>query len=103
MMIVVTVGAMTSFKSSILYKFSLLKISNVFGFLWYSSTVYFGGEPSGTAIDSKRPYKLIVFISLLGGIIIWISYRSFLTAVLSVNIKKYPFNDMYTLSKTDWR
>ena len=102
-MIVVTVGAMTLVKSSILYKFSQLKISNVFGFLWYSSTVYFGGEPSGTAIDSKRPYKLIVFISLLGGIIIWISYQSCLTAKLAVDIKKYPFNDIYSLSKTNWR
>ena len=103
MIIVVTVGAMTLFKSSILYKFSLLKISNIFGFLWYSSTVYFGGKPSVTAIDSKRTYKLIVFVSLLGGIIIWISYRSFLTAELAINIKKYPFNDMHSLSKTNWR
>ena len=102
-MIVVTVVAMTLFKSSILYKFSLLKISNIFGFLWYSSTVYFGGEPSGTAIDSKRTYKFIVFVSLLGGIIIWISYQSCLTAKLAVDIKRYPFKDMYSLSKTNWR
>ena len=102
-MIAVTVIAMTLIKSSISYKFSQLKILNIFGFLWYSFTVYFGGKPSGTAIDSKRIYKFIVFVSLLGGTIIWISYRSFLTAVMSVNIKKYPFNDMYTLSKTDWR
>ena len=102
-MIVVTVGAMTLFKSSILYKFSLLKMSNVFGFLWYSSTVYFGGEPYENAVDSKRTYKFIVFVSLLGGIIIWISYRSFLTAELAINIKKYPFTDMYSLSKTNWR
>ena len=102
-MIAVTVVAMTVFKSSISYKFSKLKLSNIIGFLWYSYIVYFGGKPSGTAIDSKRTYKFIVFVSLLGGIIIWISYRSFLIAVLSVNIKKYPFNDMYTLSKTDWR
>ena len=91
MMIVVTIGAMTLFKASI------------FGFLWYSSTVCFGGEPSGTAIDSKRTYKFIVFISLLGGIIIWISYQSCLTAKLAVDIKRYPFKDMYSLSKTNWR
>ena len=102
-MIAVTVVAMTVFKSSISYKFSKLKLSNIIGFLWYSYIVYFGGKPSGTAIDSKRTYKFIVFVSLLGGIIIWISYRSFLTALLSVNLKKYPFNDMHSLSKTDWR
>ena len=102
-MIAVTVVVMTAFKSIILYKFSLLKISNIFGFLWYSSTVYFGGEPSGTAIDSKRTYKFIVFVSLLGGIIIWIAYQSCLTAKLAVDIKKYPFNDIYSLSKTNWR
>ena len=103
MMIAVTVVVITVFKSSILYKFSRLKLPNIFGFLWYSSTVYFGGKPSGTAIDSKRTYKFIVFVFLLGGIIIWISYRSFLTAELAINIKKYPFNDMHSLSKTNWR
>ena len=102
-MITVTVVIMTVFKSSILYKFSDLKLSNIIGFLWYSYIVYFGGKPSGTAIDSKRTYKLIVFVSLLGGIIIWISYRSFLTAELAINIKKYPFNDMNSLSKTNWK
>ena len=102
-MIAVTVIAMTLIKSSILYKFSQLKILNIFGFLWYSFTVYFGGKPSGTAIDSKMIYKFIVFVSLLGGTIIWISYRSFLTAELAINIKKYPFTDMYSLSKTNWR
>ena len=102
-MIAVTVVAMTLFKSSISYKFSKLKLSNIIGFLWYSYIVYFGGKPSGTAIDSKRTYKFIVFVSLLGGIIIWISYRSFLTAELAINIKKYPFTDMYSLSKTNWR
>ena len=102
-MIAVTVVAMTVFKSSISYKFSKLKLSNIIGFLWYSYIVYFGGKPSGTAIDSKRTYKFIVIVSLLGGIIIWISYRSFLTAELAINIKKYPFTDMYSLSKTNWR
>ena len=80
-MIVVTIGAMTLFKASI------------FGFLWYSSTVCFGGEPSGTAIDSRITYKIIDFVSLLGGITIWISYQSCLTAKLAVDIKKYPFNE----------
>ena len=103
MMIAVTVVAMTVFKSSISYKFSKLKLSNIIGFLWYSYIVYFGGKPSGTAIDSKRTYKFIVFVSLLGGIIIWIAYQSCLTAKLAVDIKKYPFNDMHSLSKTNWR
>ena len=102
-MITVTVVIMTVFKSSILYKFSDLKLSNIIGFLWYSYIVYFGGKPSGTAIDSKRTYKFIVFVSLLGGIIIWIAYQSCLTAKLAVDIKKYPFNDMHSLSKTNWR
>ena len=103
MMIAITVVAMTLFKSSISYKFSRLKISNIFEFLWDSSTVYCGGVPSQTAIDSKKTYECIVFVSLLGGIIIWIAYQAFLTSVLAVFIKKYPFNDMHSLSKTNWR
>ena len=72
-------------------------------FFWTSFIVYFGGKPTNTAIDSKRPYKILIFSSLLGGVIIWIYFRSRLTAELSVVLKKYPFNDMESFSETDWR
>ena len=72
-------------------------------FMWNSFIAIFGGKPSHTKIDSNLGYKMIVFSSLLGGSIIWICYRSSLTAELSVSLKKYPFKDMDTLSKTQWK
>ena len=72
-------------------------------FFWTSFIVYFGGKPTNTSIDSKRPYKILIFSSLLGGVIIWIYFRSRLTAELAVVLKKLPFNDMESFSETDWR
>ena len=72
-------------------------------FMWNSFIAFFGGKPSLTKVDSNLGYKMIVFSSLLGGFIIWICYRSSLTAELAVSLKKYPFQNMDTLSKTQWR
>ena len=102
-MILCTSLVFATFKSGLLMIFHKLKISNIFGFIWTSLNVYFGGKPSNTSIDSRRTYKAVVFVSLLSGVIIWMAYRSFLTAELSVIIKKYPFNDLESLSKTNWR
>ena len=72
-------------------------------FFWTSLIPIVGGKPGPTQIDAKKSYRAIVFVSLLGGIVIWIAYRSFLTAELSVTHKKYPFNDLESLSKTNWK
>ena len=71
--------------------------------MWTSFTANFGGKPSESPIDLKKSYKLTVFISLLGGVIIWIAYRSFLCAELSIVEEKLPFKDLESLSKTTWR
>ena len=91
------------YKTVLLSIFHKFKITSFIGFIWTSLTPYFGGKPSGTQVDSRRSYKATIFVSLLGGVIIWIAYRSFLTAELSIREKKYPFNDLESLSKTDWR
>ena len=74
-----------------------------FCFLWTSFIANFGGKPTATKIDKKRSYKVVVFTSLLSGVLIWIIYRSMLTAAFSVAYKKYPFNDMESFSRTNWR
>ena len=102
-MIVATTLIFAMIKSAIMMTFSKLRFPNVLGFIWTSFNVYLGGKPTPTSIDTRKSYKSIVFVSLLGGVIIWIGYRSYLTAELSVTIKKYPFNDLYSLSKTNYR
>lgn len=84
-------------------QFSKLNVGEFFGFLWTSFISYIGGTPSGTAIDGKRSYKMILMVSLLGGLVIWIAFNASLTSELAVNIKKMPFDDLESLSKTNWR
>ena len=78
---------------------------NLFGFdyIWTSFTGFFGGRPNVTPIDSKFYYNSAIFVTLLCGTVIWISYRAGLTSELSVISKSYPFTDMMSFSKTNWR
>ena len=62
---------------------------------------YFNGKPSAARI-SLTSYKLASFVALLGAVVVWISYRSSLTSQLSVEIKKYPFNDLDSLSESNY-
>ena len=74
-----------------------------FDYIWTSFTGFFGGTPNVTPIDSKLYYNATIFVTLLCGTVIWISYRAGLTSELSVKSKSYPFTDMMTFSKTNWR
>jgi hypothetical protein len=47
--------------------------------------------------------QLLLFICLLSGTIIWIAYRGSLTSELSVIEKEIPFNDLESLSKSDYK
>ena len=101
--IIITSVVFAFLKSVLLMIFHKLKLSNILGFIWTSLIVYCGGKPNKTSIDTRKTYKAVVFISLLGGAVIWMAYRSYLTAELSVILKKHPFNDLQSLSKTNWR
>jgi len=62
----------------------------------------FGGRYFPLKIDMPNSYRSLVFTSLLGGVVIWMFYRGQLTSKLSINLKKYPFNDLESLSKTNY-
>ena len=81
------------------------KTRRTFGFdhIWTSFTAFFGGKPAATPIDSKQFYRTITVVTLLCGTVIWIYYRSRLTAELAVTFKVHPFTDMVSFSKTNWR
>ena len=82
--------------------FSFQKGTSFFGILWKSVMVNFGGQPSPTIIDNFNSYKSVIITSLFGGLVIWASYNAQLTSRLSVDMKKYPFNDLDTLSQTNY-
>ena len=85
------------------YNHGSIEITDFFGFIWRSFIANFGGKPANTSLDLKPSYRLTVFVSLLSGAVIWITYRSSLTAELSDVSKKYPFYDIKGLLKSDWR
>ena len=74
-----------------------------FDHFWTSFTGFFGGKPFPTPIDSISSYKIAIVSKLLCGTVVWIAYRAGLTAELSVNHPKFPFTDMESFSKTNWR
>ena len=76
---------------------------SIFKSFWTHFMIYFGGKPSPSNISFLQSYKFLVFVSLLGGVVVWISYRAFLTSELSVEVKRYPFHDLASLSKTNYR
>ena len=80
-----------------------MNIEDLFGFVWTSLIVYFGGEPSETTIDGKKAYKTIVMVSLLGGFIIWQAFNASLTSELAIVLTKMPFNNLESFSDSNWR
>ena len=102
-MILIFTLTIAFFKTGILLVFSTIKSLEIICFFWTSFTACLGGKPASTLINSRKSYKITVFISLLGGLVIWIAYRSYLTAELSVIINKNPFDSLEELSKTNWR
>ena len=62
----------------------------------------FGGKVHTSSIDHKNSYKTFIFSSLIGGVVVWSYYRSFLVSELSIELKKYPFTDLNSLTKTNY-
>ena len=102
-MILGTTLVIALLKSCIKISFYSMNITHFFGFVWTSFIAFFGGKPSGTPVDGKRSYKAIVLVSLVGGLVIWIAFRASLTSELAIVATKLPFNDMLSLSQTNWR
>ena len=93
----------TMIKLTLSYKFGKIEILDFIGVTWTTFVANFGGKPKNNLLDSRQSYKILIFTSLFCGTIIWIGYRSYLSAALSIILKKYPFNDMESFSRTDWR
>ena len=103
LMILISTFIIALCKTSIMMLFSKINPLEIICFFWTSFTACLGGKPASTTIESMKSYKMTVFTSLLSGLVIWIAYRSHLTAELSVVIHKNPFDSLEELSKTNWR
>ena len=76
--------------------------TSFFGIIWDSLLANLGKPPFPSKIDNFNSYKSLIFTSLLGGVVIWISYQAQLTSKLSIDLTKFPFNDLESLSKTNY-
>ena len=69
--------------------------------LWITLKANAGGKPS--KLQKNTIYRIVLFDCLLVGSVIWMAYRASLTSELSVAKLKLPFNDLESLSKTDYK
>ena len=68
--------------------------------LWITIIANFGGKPSKAT--KNWPGKITIFTLLLAGLIVWTSFRSMLTASLSVVTQKKPFDSLETFLQSDY-
>ena len=69
--------------------------------LWVALKANAGGKPS--KLQKNTVHQIILFDCLLVGSVIWMAYRASFTSELSVTKLKLPFNDLESLSKTDYK
>ena len=100
---IITTFVFAFIKLLIQYNYDTISMTNCVGCIWTSFISYLGGKPTKSPIDCKESYKTVIFTSLICGLVIWICYRAYLTAELSITEKSHPFTDMHSFSKTDWR
>ena len=70
--------------------------------MWASFSPNFSGTPFQSKTDHIVSYKTLVFVFMLDGLVLWITYRSFLYTDLSTPLIKNPFNDLDTLANSDY-
>ena len=71
--------------------------------IWTAVISKFGGKPSKHKIDYITSYRALLFAFLLDGVVFWATYRGFLFSALSTKHHKYPFNDLNSLAKSDYK
>ena len=71
--------------------------------VWSAMKSIFGGKVSNPDIDSGITQSIILFVWSLCGSVIWIHYRSQITALLSISNPNKPFHDLESMANTNWR
>ena len=69
--------------------------------LWVALKANAGGKPS--KLQKNTIHQIVLFDCLLVGSVIWMAYRASFTSELSVTKLKLPFNDLESLSQTDYK
>ena len=86
------------------FKFQLIVSLNCIQDFWNYFSSFFGIDHIDDNNKSDyNGFKIISFICLIMGSIVWISYGAFLTSALAVPLQKLPFNDLETLILSDFK
>ena len=62
----------------------------------------FGVAPFESMTDDITSYKALLFSFSVDGLVLWISYQSFIYFELSMAITKDPFNDLDSLANSNY-
>ena len=62
----------------------------------------FGVAPFESKTDHLTSYKALLFSFTMDGLVLWISYQSFIYPELSTVVTKDPFNDLDSLAKSGY-
>ncbi len=84
-------------------KVSLKDCLDFLGWFWATFMANVGRKPTMTLSEQWAASKMVVFVCLLGGTIIWIGYRASMTTELSVSKIVHPFDSLEGLSRTDYK
>ena len=62
----------------------------------------FGVSSFESKTNHLTSYKVLAFAFVMDGLVLWISYQSFLYPKLSTVVQKDPFNDLESLVNSDY-
>ena len=62
----------------------------------------FGVAPFESKTDHLTSYKALLVSFAMDGLVLWISYQSFIYFDLSMAITKDPFNDLDSVANSDY-
>ena len=69
---------------------------------WLTLMAYFGGKPFPSKIEKYHSYKFFIVTFLFLCVLVWMCYRAMLSAKFAVTVKSYPFEDLESLSNTEY-
>ena len=75
---------------------------SIFYKIWASFTPNFGGIPFQSNTDHIASYKTLVLVFMMDGLVLWTTYQSVMYTELSRPLIKHPFNDLDSLTKSDY-
>ena len=75
-------------------------LPSYWGNVWIAFKANFGGAPG--SIITRNSYRIIIFVCLLVGSIVWMAYQGSLTSKLAVIQQTYPFKNLQGLSESNY-